>query len=215
MIRFVRLLLPTRLLVSGELAELIILKFIHDEFYDDNFSRTSLLALLDSYVSEGAQNEELKEIALSIRNKVTRLLSGFPPPEFNLYNRDSTLVNLANFRGKYVYLSFCSCFSYTCLNEFAQLAKLYDKHKNLMEIVTIIVDNDKDIINSFLQRSGYKWTFLHYGNQLSVMRDYDIRAFPTYYLIDREGKLAISPAPGPGEDFEARFFTLLRSRGEL
>jgi len=47
------------------------------------------------------------------------------------------------------------------------------------------------------------------------MRDYDVRAFPTYYLIDREGKLAISPAPAPGDDFEARLFSLLRSRGEL
>jgi hypothetical protein len=56
---------------------------------------------------------------------------------------------------------------------------------------------------------------LHYGNQSSIIREYDIRAFPTYYLIDRNGKLAISPAPSPAEEFEARFFKLLREKGDL
>jgi hypothetical protein len=92
---------------------------------------------------------------------------------------------------------------------------LYEKHKDRLEIITVIVDNDDDVINGFLERSNYKWVFLHYGNQSSVIREYDVRAFPTYYLIDPEGKLAISPAPSPGEEFEARFFNLLRSRGEL
>ena len=157
----------------------------------------------------------MKEIAVSIRNKVTRLLVGFEPPEFELYDQDSNLVSLEDFRGKYVYLNFCSCFSYTCMNEFKLLAALYEKHGDILEIVTVIFDNDPDVISSFLERSQYQWKFLHYANQSAIIRDYDIRAFPTYYLIDREGKLAISPAPGPGEEFEAHLFKLLRSRGEL
>jgi hypothetical protein len=199
---------------TGDLPDLVILKCIYDEFYDDNYSRSSLLAVLDSFILEN-RNEKLTAVAVSIRNKVTCLLAGFLPPPFELYDRDSTLVGLDNFLGKYVYLNFCSCFSYTCLNEFKMLETLYERHSDILEIVTIIVDNDDNIINSFLDRSNYKWVFLHYGNQSTVLRDYDIRAFPSYYLIDREGKLAISPAPSPGEDFEARFFKLLRSRGEL
>lgn len=198
----------------GNLADLVILKFIFDEFYDDNYSRSSLLAILDAYIEEN-KNEKMTGVSLSIRRKVTRLLAGFPPPGFNLYNGDSVLVSLDDFKGKYVYLNFCSCFSYTCLNEFKMLDVLYNKHRDLLEIVTIIIDNDDDIINSFLKRSNYEWTFLHYGNQSGIFREYDVRAFPLYYLIDREGKLAMSPAPTPGEEFEARFFKLMRGRGEL
>jgi len=208
------LLCADNILGSGDLPDLVILKCLYDEFYDDNYSRSALLAVLDSFIVRN-NNRKLSEMAISIRNKVTRLLTGFTPPAFSLYNRDSVLVSLDDFTGKYVYLNFCSCFSYTCLNEFKMLESLYEKHRDLIEIVTVIVDNDEDIINSFLGRSNYKWTFLHYGNQSSIIRDYDIRAFPIYYLIDREGKLAISPAPTPGEEFEARFFSLLRSRGEL
>jgi peroxiredoxin len=199
---------------EGELPDLVILKCLFDEFYDDNYSRSTLLSILDDYISK-ADSPKMKEIAVSIRNKVTRLLVGFEPPEFELYDQDSNLVSLEDFRGKYVYLNFCSCFSYTCMNEFKLLAALYEKHGDILEIVTVIFDNDPDVISSFLERSQYQWKFLHYANQSAIIRDYDIRAFPTYYLIDREGKLAISPAPGPGEEFEAHLFKLLRSRGEL
>jgi hypothetical protein len=199
---------------SDNLLDLVILKCLHDEFYDDNYSRSDLLDILDTFIKVEAV-PGLVEVANSIRTEVTRLLAGFDPPPFQLYDRDSNLVDLNKFKGKYVYLNFCSCFSYTCMNEFTMLNTLYEKYSNLLEIVTILVDNDDDVINSFLERSKYPWCFLHYGNQSKIIREYDIRAFPTYYLIDRQGKLAISPAPGPGEDFEARFFKFLREKGEL
>ena len=202
------------LLGTGDLPDLVLLKFLYDEFYDDNYSRSTLLRILDAYIAENI-SQPMTEVAVSIRKEVTRLLIGFAPPSFSLYNRDSVLVSIENFKGKYVYLNFCSCFSYTCLSEFKMLEALYAKHKDILEIVSIIVDNDYNIIDSFLERSKYEWTFLHYGNQSSIIREYDIRAFPTYYLIDRQGKLAMSPAPSPGDEFEARLFQLMRSRGEL
>lgn len=203
-----------KILGEGDLPDLVVLKSLFDEFYDDNYSRKTLLTLLNDYIDK-VENPEMKGIAESIRRKATNLLVGFLPPDFQLYDRDSNLVHLEDLRGKYVYLNFCSCFSYTCMNEFKMLSGLHEKHAELLEIVTIVIDNDPGIIGSFLDRSHYEWRFLHYANQSTIIRDYDVRAFPTYYLIDREGKLAISPAPTPGEEFEARFFKLLRSRGEL
>lgn len=208
------LLASDKVLGNGKLLDMVILNGIYDEFYDDNYSRSDLLEILNAFITEN-KNQKLTDVAISIRNKTTKLLAGFSPPEFELYDGDSNLISLNNFSGKYVYLNFCSCFSYTCLNEFKLLSVLYEKHKDILEIVTIIVDNDKDVINSFLERSNYEWLFLHYGNQSAVIKDYDVRAFPIYYLIDPEGKLALSPAASPGEEFEARFFKLLRSRGEL
>jgi peroxiredoxin len=199
---------------SGDLPDLVLLKCLHDEFYDDNYSRSALLDILDTLI-QTTTNLPLVSVAQSIRTEDTRLLAGFDPPPFLLYDRDSSLISLDTFKGKYIYLNFCSCFSYTCMNEFKMLSGLYEKHRALLEIVTIIVDSDYDVVNGFLERSNYPWHFLHYGNQSKIIREYDVRAFPTYYLIDRQGKLAISPAPAPGEDFEAHFFRLLRERGEL
>jgi hypothetical protein len=44
-----------------------------------------------------------------------------------------------------------------------------------------------------------------------ILEDYDIRAYPSYFLIDPEGKLILSPAPGPDKGFEKVFLEILRS----
>ncbi len=196
------------------LLNMVLLKSLHSEFYDDNYSRSGMLILLDSLIAI-ADNEVVKSTAMQIHSKVTRLMAGYTPPFFALYDTDSNLVTLEKFKGKFVYLNFCSCFSYTCLNEFVMLQNLYNKHKQYLEIVTIVPDDDLQVVNNFIQRSGYQWTFLHFDNQPDVLQQYDVRAFPTYYLIDDEGKLSLSPAPTPAEEFEGRLFILLRAKGIL
>jgi hypothetical protein len=199
---------------TGKLLDLVILKGLHDEFYNDLYSRSALLSILDTLIST-TSDIQIKNTAESIREKATKLLIGFKPPEFKLYDKDSNLVSLESLKGKYVYLNFCSCFSYACLNEFTSLKTLHDKYKDRLLIVTILLDNDENVIKSFLARSNYQWLFLHYGNQSTIIKDYDIRAFPTYYLIGPDGKLALSPAPSPTENFEAHFFKVLRARGDI
>lgn len=197
-----------------ELLNMVILKCLYDEFYDDNYARNSLLSVLDSFI-ESVQDPNQNFIALNIRKKVIKLLEGYMPPAFELYDMDSNLVTLQQLEGKYIYLNFCSCFSYSCLNEFVMLKKLYEKHNKYLEIVTIVIDDDFALAHDFVRRSGYSWKFLHYANYPQVLKDYDIRAYPTYYLIDNKGKLAISPAPTPTDGFEIILFKELRSKGLL
>ncbi len=201
-------------LQPNELLNLVALKCLYEEFYDDNYSRNSMLEVLKSFLT-GDAPEYQKKIARNIIDEVTRLLVGFEPPKFELYDVDSNLVSIENYRGKFVYLNFCSCFSYSCLNEFAQLQLLYEKHKEYLEIVSIVIDDDVQVMKDFVQRSGYTWTFLHFGNQPTILKEYDIRIFPTYYLIDNEGKLVQSPAATPNEAFEGRLFKELRAKGIL
>jgi peroxiredoxin len=207
-------LMEDEVLKPEELLNMVILKCLYDEFYDDNYARNSLLAVLDSFI-ESVQDPYQVYIAKNIKGKVTKLLTGYSPPDFELYDMDSNLVNLANFKGKHVYLNFCSCFSYSCLKEFVMLKKLYEKHSNYLEIVTIVIDDEFELAQDFVKRSGYAWTFLHFENKPQIIQDYDIRAYPTYYLIDNKGKLAISPAPSPIDGFEMYLFKELRSKGIL
>ncbi|MDD3567116.1 MAG: TlpA disulfide reductase family protein [Bacteroidales bacterium] len=201
-------------LANDTLLELVILKGLHDGFFDDRFSRGGLLAILDSLYSQSLIPEHLL-IAENIRTKVTRLLPGFVPAPFELYTIDGKLVKLNDFEGKYVYLNFCSTTSYTCLQEFPLLETIYEKYKKHLEIVTIAVDQEIDDLKLFLDQTNYEWTFLHYGNKPDIVRDFDIRAFPTYFLIGPDRRLIISPAPSPKENFEQQFFNMLRSRGKL
>ena len=203
-----------KLFAGDTLLELVILKCLFDEFYKDRFSRSGILVVLDSLISETDIRED-KLIGLVIRNKITRLLSGFPPPSFELYDLDSNLVSLEDFKGKYVYLNFCSCASYTCLKDFDAIQGIYARHKNRLAVVTITVDFYDETLKKFLMNKEYNWEFLFYSHQPDVLKEYDIRAFPTYFLIGPDGKLILSPAPAPGENFESKLFEVMRSRGDL
>lgn len=201
-------------LANDTLKELVILKGLHDGFFDDKFSRSALLTILDSLYFTSKIPEHLV-IAQNIRTKVTHLLAGFVPAPFELYDSKGNLIKLDDFKGKYIYLNFCTSTSYTCLQEFTLLQKLYEKHKQMLEIVTICVDKDKQDMSNLLKNAGYDWTFLHYGNKPEIVKDFDIRAYPTYFLIAPDRKLLLSPAPSPRENFEIQFFKILRSKGEI
>ena len=79
----------------------------------------------------------------------------------------------------------------------------------------MLTDDNREDISRFLRSTGYSWTFLHYGNRPEVIKDYDVRAYPTYYLIGPDQKLVMSPAVSPQEGFEARLFQHMRRQGEI
>jgi peroxiredoxin len=199
---------------NDTILELVILKQIFNEFYDDNFYRSSLLNILDTLMLKTEINKH-KLIAKTIKNKITKLLPGYVPPAFSLYDADSNLVTLDDSKERYVYLNFCMCYSYTCMSEFKLLENIYERHKEHLEIVTIIVDHDKKLAKEFLDKNNYKWKFLYYGNQPDILKEYDIRAYPTYFLIDPDGKLILSPSPSPAENFESNLVKTMRARGDL
>jgi thiol-disulfide isomerase/thioredoxin len=207
-------LLQDSILNGDTLRELVILKNIHDEFYSDKFSRSGLLVILDSLACL-TKIEKHKEIASFIKKKITRLMPGFCPPDFDLLDKDNKLVKLSGFSGKYVYLNFCSCSSYACLKEFDLLKRMAEKYKDKLVIVTIAVDDTWEMMVDFLNNSEYNWNFLHYGNQPKVIEDYDIRAYPTYFLVGPDGKLIYSPAASPAENFELYLFKVMRSRNDI
>jgi len=209
-----KLLATNTVLSNDTLMELVILKSLYDEFFSSNFSRSALLTLLDS-VYRTTQIPEHAIIAENIRSRITKLLPGFVPSPFKLKDVNGHEVTLDQLEGKYVYLNFCTTTSYTCLQDFSLLEKIYRKYRKKLEIVTISADMEKKDLESFLKTTGYSWTFLHFGEKPDVIKDFDVRAYPTYFLIGPDRKIILSPAPSPREGFEQRFFELLRSRGEI
>jgi peroxiredoxin len=203
-----------KVLENDTLKELVILKGLYDGFYEMEFSRSALLQILDSLINNTTIQKHLA-IAKDIREKVTRLLVGYAPPAFRLLNQDSAWVSLDDFKGSYVYLFFCTTQNYACLKEFDLLKKMQENLGKKIKIITISADESLSNIRDFLSKYKYNWTFLHYGSQPDIIGEYDIRAFPTCFLIDKEGKLAMSPALSPSENFEEHLFKYLQSKREL
>ena len=207
-----RLLAQDGALPTDSLSELVILKNIYDEFYADRFLRRSLLHLLDSAIVH-SKIERHRELAGEIRSKITKLLRGFEPPAFSLYNHDSTLVSLQDYRGKYVYLMFCTTQNLVCLSQYEFLEKLHKDHAKWLQIVVVSVDERLSDMRYFREKSGYRWDFLHFANDPDILQNYDIRIIPTTFLIDPEGKLVLSPAPAADDNLERFLWQELNSKG--
>ena len=112
---------------------------------------------------------------------------------------------LKDFHGKFIYLNFANTENYACKKDFQILSQFAEMFKKDMVIVTILTDEDPDKAYEFVKKHKYKWNFLHFSHNAKVLLDYDIKAFPTYYLIDPEGNLIFAPAPGPEENFVPMF----------
>ncbi|HUW06803.1 MAG TPA: TlpA disulfide reductase family protein [Williamwhitmania sp.] len=209
-----RVLRQDKVLANDTLLEAVILKGLHDGFYDDKFPRSSMLVILDSLYFNTTIPEH-RIIAENIREKVTKLLPGFIPPSFVLTDANGKKRSLADFKGKYIYLNFATSASYTCLEEFKGMNKIYQKYGKYLEVVSVMVDESMDDVKSFLEQTGYRWTFLDYKDHPTIIKDFDVRAYPTYFLIGPDGKMLLSPAPGPTENFDLKFFDILKEAGKL
>jgi peroxiredoxin len=196
---------------QSSLSEMIIMKLLFDGFYADRFSAESVISLLDSLQTQ-TEHIEHKNIASILKKKVNHLLPGTMAPDFTLYNIDSSLISLSEFRGKYVYLNFCNNKSYTCQKDYELLKSLKKKFSRHLEIVTVSSDKDFKSFIKQMYNNECSWIFLHSGRIPEVLKTYRVRVYPSYYLIDPYGRILMAPAVSPSENFENEFHRVLNNR---
>lgn len=205
------ILLKEASLKNDTLRELVMLKGLYDGIYDGKNISSSMIQMLDS-LGQNSGIDLHQQAVRDIMLEVSRLLPGYKPADFTLYNSDSTLVRLSDFKGQYVYLNFCNSFGYYCIREFEYLRVLHERLSDRLSIVTILVDDSFQNMQELVRSNNYPWTFLHFSRQPEVLDDYDIRSYPYYFLISPTGELILSPAPSPVENFEPTFNRIWSNR---
>ncbi len=203
-----------KVLSNDTLLELVIIKNLYESFYNNAYVKPAILILMDS-LSTKTHIKYHKSVISDIKMEITRLLSGSEPPPFRLYDKDSALISLEDFRGKYIYLMFCNSYSYYCIREFELLNDLNSRHSNHLAIVTILVDENRQSMKDLLKTNNFNWTFLHYSFHPEIINEYEVKTYPSYHLIGPDGKLIASPAPSPMEGFEQYLFKTMRGRGDI
>ncbi|MBI5218924.1 MAG: TlpA family protein disulfide reductase [Bacteroidia bacterium] len=186
---------------NDDLKEFVILKGLHDAYFSHDYKESVLLQTLDSLCLQTA-NPEHKKIGENIRKKILQSVTGSFTPSFELYGTDSALYRLSDFRGKYVYLCFCNTLSYACREEFELQKKMFEKNDPTLEFITIFTDEDTKKIKDYVKKNGYKWLTLSSGSHPQITKEYNAKVSPSYYLIDPNGKLIVSPAKTMKEGFE-------------
>ena len=210
---------------NDTLQELVILKSLNDALTDPYFRNRFVLQALDTLIRYTKVNKH-KAIAINIKRKasINKTIASTISPDFNLYDKDSNLVKLKDYRGKYVYLNIVISDSYSCMQDYGVLKNLYNKHKNDFEIITLLVDLYPNQIQEFVDiilpksetkienQANTNWKFLSIKDNLELLKDFKVVTYPTYVLIDPYGTIISATAPSPNENFEQYFYRILRSR---
>lgn len=199
---------------NDTLADMVLLQELSGIFYGSEYHKESILILMDSLVQDPV-SPDLAIFATQVRKKLSSLVIGHPPPSISLPDLEGNPWTPDDAEGKYIYLMFCTPEHYGCMMEYPFLQSYHLKHSRYLEVVTVMVANERVQVKDFMQRNSYGWKALYYEDQPSILTDYLIRAFPTAYLIGPDGTLVLSPSPLPSDGFEQQLFRIMRSRGEI
>ncbi len=84
---------------------------------------------------------------------------------------------------------------------------------NDIDFITVSLDKNPEVVTRFKEEKNYNWTFLYNGTGYDLIRDYGIKTFPLFVLIDGEGKILQYPAVKPSEGI-GDVFTYLKEKSK-
>lgn len=204
-------------ITNDTLVDYIIIKGLYDAINDSqlkeyaSFPRTQILLTLDSMRLCGI-NQEVRNAAAVILEDQNLMRTGKPIPEVFFTDKNGNKTSSATFRGKITYISFIDTRSYSSRFDLLLLRKMYEKHGNELDLITVICNNDYKSMLDFVKENNIEWTVLFPEDVKLARKKFKVVAFPAYYLVDEYGILMLSPAPAPGEAFDAAFVGFKRSR---
>lgn len=201
-------------LQNDQLREWVVLRELHTGYYANGLPLSTLRALCDSiqFTSKYPLNAAM---ARQLVAEASSLLPGMPPPSAVVFDISGDTLQLAGMRGKYSYIGFCSLDNIGCQKEFEYLKYFYHKYSKYLEILVILPESEKDKIESFTEENSIPWKFRYAPDRDKIYKDYKIRAFPEFYLLDKDGKIIMSPATLPSAGFEQQLFSIMKSKGDI
>jgi thiol-disulfide isomerase/thioredoxin len=177
-------------------AELYLLYGIYDIYFDKVFNQKSAFSLLNQ-ISKTGKTKENQRIASNILNKLSYYGTNNVAPTFSLYNSNKELIELKQFKGKFIYLNFWASWSLISVKEMQIIKSLHKTFGDKIEFISINLDDNFEDFKATHNRFKYNWTSLHYGNQYTVKENYQVYTIPTYILITPDGKIENNQAENP------------------
>jgi len=112
---------------------------------------------------------------------------GIAPIDFTLPLLDGKKITLSKFKGKVVFLNFWATWCGPCRSEMPSMEAVYQKLKDRgFEILAVNLGESRDEVSAFMKE--HKLSFPAVLDEKNTTgSQYNIRAIPTTYIIDRRG----------------------------
>lgn len=132
----------------------------------------------------------LGEKANKSLHALEHLIVGAEAPDIVGQDLDGHLLDLKDYRGRVVVISFWFTGCQPCISAIPEERKLIEKFKDRpFALLGVSRDNDIELSRKTAAEHDITWSCWFDGVNGPIHHDYDIRGWPTFYLLDQNGRI--------------------------
>lgn len=130
----------------------------------------------------------LGEMAKGSLFELRNLQVGMPAPAAESKNLKGDAVKLSDLKGKVVVLDIWATWCGPCRAMIPHERELVEKMKEKpFAFISVSADDAKEDLEKFIKDEPMPWTHWWDGSEAKLLKDWNIRFFPTIYVIDAKG----------------------------
>lgn len=172
---------------------------IYREFNNPNIPIDLAVECLN-YIDKNIANTKFVKLATKRINDIKGTMIGAEANNFSQKSVDGKMVQLKDFRGKYVLIDFWASWCRPCRMENPNVVAAYNRYKDKdFTVLGISLDTNRDQWIAAIKSDNLTWTNLSdlKGGNNDVATLYGIQNIPQNVLIDKEGKIVAKNLRGP------------------
>lgn len=191
------------LLENEQVRELAVLEALKESYYDGDYDKERVKSMVQR-LGETSKFPEHRRLAQRLSASLARGEHGREVPELQLPDLERQRVDLADLKGKWVYLSFVRVGDPNSIKEIETMAhfrdSVYSKYPDVV-FVSVCCDREFQKMYHFLKNSRkgarYDWTWLHFDGNYRLLESYGVVSYPAFVLLNPEGKRVYDYTPAP------------------
>ncbi|HYQ58820.1 MAG TPA: redoxin family protein, partial [Draconibacterium sp.] len=196
--------------LSGKMADLVLLKMLHDGFYSNEFPKKTIKNMIADKHFTSNQEIKIREAANNITEKVSFLENGSLAPTICLNDINESKQCTNNNEEKFKYIVFADVETVICQEHLKYLSRVNELFSKNLDIFVVLRNTDRSGIDSFFNENKVPATIL-IDSENKTIAAYKIRSFPQCLLLNEKHQVVFDDAKAPLNGFEQQFGTWLRN----
>lgn len=192
-----------------QLTDYVITLNLFPEYFAGAIPREIILEIITDVTIRGT-SEYIRSVALAAIRRLEIYTRGRNLPEISLKQTDGSEKVMSALRGEPALLCFISGNEQLVQTELTLMQLWIGKYISNVRVIFILKERESEWITKKMESTLPDARYFYLVNPDMAEYLYDIRMYPSFMLIDSEGKIFINPAPMPSENLEQAVASLVQ-----